>query len=326
MSTSQSHKQFVRDLKDRDHVTSVFLAVDKAVLTDRNGKPYMSFNLSDASGAINARIWDGVENWINAFEPGDFVRVKGVVQTYQNRKQLIVNEISKSDGTQVDLKDFVRETMEDPKELYTRLLGFVKSMKDDQIRKLTELALSDEEVHGLLLRAPAAKTIHHAYMGGLLEHIVSICSIMDFLAGHYSFLNRDLLLFGAIFHDLGKIWELSLEDGIKYTDRGRLVGHMVLSCELIDRLIKEIPDFERKKEDVLKHIVLSHHGKYEYGSPKEPALIEAMVVAMIDELDSKINTVIEFMRQELGTGERWTRLNPKFDRYFLLDFLRSREP
>lgn len=325
MSANQNQKQFVRDLKDRDQVSSTFLAVDKVVLTDRNGKSYMSFNLTDSSGSINARIWDRVENWVNSFEPGDFVQVKGIVQTYQNRKQLIVNEIAKSDGTRVDLKDFVRETMEDPKALFDRLNGFVKSIKNEKIRKLTELALADREVHSLLLRAPAAKTIHHAYMGGLLEHIVSICTIMDFLAKHYSFLNRDLLLFGAIFHDLGKIWELSLEEGIKYTDRGRLVGHMVLSCELIDRLAKQIPEFDQQTEDVLKHIVLSHHGKYEYGSPKEPALIEAMVVAMIDELDSKLNTVVEFMRQELGTGERWSRLNPKFDRYFLLDFLRERE-
>jgi 3'-5' exoribonuclease len=318
-------KQFVKDLKDRDAVVSVFLAVDKSVLTDRNGKSYMSFNLADASGSINARVWDKVDDWARVFEPGDFVRVKGHVQTYQNRRQLIVHDIQKADAGQVALKDFVGTAVEDPAKMFGRLLALVNTMEDPHIRQLVLTALGDAEVKSRVQRAPAAKSIHHAYLGGLLEHILSICNIMEFLAGHYAYLNRDLLLFGAIFHDLGKIWELTLEDGIKYTDRGRLVGHMAMACELIEREGAKVPGLTPEKADILKHIVLAHHGRLEYGSPKEPAFPEAMVVAMIDDLDSKLNTLVTFMRAELPSGEKWTRLHPQFDRYFYLEFLRAKE-
>lgn len=318
-------KQFVRDLKDRDAVTSVFLATDKMVLTDRNGKAYMTFNLVDSSGTINARIWDKVEDWARSFEAGDFVRIKGHVQTYQNRRQIVVHDIQKAAADQVALKDFVGAAVEDPMAMFERLKKIVASMEDEHIRVLIESAIADPEVKERLLRSPAAKSIHHAYLGGLLEHVVSICGVMEFLAKHYSFLNRDLLLFGAIFHDLGKVWELTIEDGIRYTDRGRLVGHMAMACELIDRGADQIKGFPILKRDILKHIVLSHHGKLEYGSPKEPALPEAMVVAMIDDLDSKLNTVVGFMRSELESNESWTRLHSKFDRYFYLEFLRAKE-
>lgn len=319
-------KQFVRDLKDRDHVGSIFLATDKMVLTDRNGKTYMSFNLADASGSINARVWEKVEDWSKSFEPGDFVQVKGFVQTYQNRRQVIVQEIQRASQTDVALKDFVGAAVTDPNQMFDQLVKLAETLGEPNIRALTLAVLNDEEVKPRLLRAPAAKSIHHAYMGGLLEHVLSICQVMEFLATHYRFLNRDLLLFGAIFHDIGKVWELSIDEGIRYTDRGRLVGHMAIACELIDDKTRAIDQFPPSLKDVLKHIVLSHHGKLEYGSPKEPAFPEAMVVAMIDDLDSKLNTVLGFMRQELGSGESWTRLNPHFERYFYLDFLRAKEP
>jgi 3'-5' exoribonuclease len=318
-------KQFIKDLKDRDSVLSVFLAMDKTVLTDRNGKSYMSFNLTDASGSINARVWDKVEDWSRIFEPGDFVRVKGHVQTYQNRRQIVVHDIQKASPDQVTLKDFVGTAVEDPKEMFKRLVEVAESLEDVQIRAMLLAAIQDPDVKLRILRAPAAKSIHHAYLGGLLEHILSICGVMEFLAKHYTFLNRDLLLFGAIFHDLGKIWELTFEEGIKYTDRGRLVGHMAMACELIDRVGSQIPGLDAAKLDILKHIVLAHHGRLEYGSPKEPAFPEAMVVAMIDDLDSKLNTVVNFMRSELDSRESWTRLHPQFDRYFYLEFLRAKE-
>ena len=318
-------KQFVRDLKDRDTVGSIFLATDKMVLTDRNGKTYMSFNLADSSGSINARIWEKVEEWSKTFEPGDFVRVKGFVQTYQSRRQVIVHDVQRASREEVTLKDFVGSTVADPNQMFDQLIALTGTMTNSHIRDLVLAVLNDSEIQARLLKAPAAKSIHHAYMGGLLEHVLSICRTMDFLASHYRFLDRDLLIFGAIFHDIGKVWELNIEEGIKYTDRGRLVGHMAIACELIDDKVRGIFGFPVTLKDVLKHIVLSHHGKLEYGSPKEPAFPEAMVVAMIDDLDSKLNTVVGFMRQELNSGENWTRLNPQFERYFYLNFLRDKE-
>lgn len=320
----QTSKQFVKDLKDRDSVLSTFLAVDRQILKDRNGKPYMSLNLADATGSINARIWEKVEDWQKVFEPGDFVKVKGHVQTYQSRKQIIVHDVEKMGSDQIDLKDFVVRSALDPQLMWKQLLEMVESIDNDHVRELSLRVLNRPGLKEQMLKAPAAKSIHHAYLGGLLEHVLSIAQIMNFLAGHYTSLDRSLLLFGALFHDLGKLWELSVEEGIKYTNTGRLVGHMVIICEVIDETVREIHEFPLELKDVLKHIVLSHHGKLEFGSPKEPMLPEAVMVAMIDDLDSKMNTILGFMMNELSLNESWTRLHPQFSRYFYLDFLRRK--
>ena len=189
--------------------------------------------------------------------------------------------------------------------------------------------LTAPDLQERLLKAPAAKTIHHAYRGGLLEHVLSIVDLMGVLAAHYPLLDRDLLVFGAIYHDLGKLFELDITEGIHYTHSGRLVGHMAIACEMIDRFTAEQTDFPADLRDVCKHIVLSHHGKLEYGSPKLPMFPEAMVVAMIDDLDSKLNTVFGFLRTEVQSApptESWTHYNPAFERYFYLDFFRKRLP
>ena len=189
--------------------------------------------------------------------------------------------------------------------------------------------LTAPDLTELLLKAPAAKTIHHAYRGGLLEHVLSITDLMRVIGAHYAWLDPDLLIFGAIYHDLGKLFELEITEGIHYTHSGRLVGHMAVACEMIDRFTAVQPDFPPKLKDCLKHIVLSHHGKLEYGSPKLPMFPEAMVVAMIDDLDSKMNTVFNFCKtevQSLPPGESWTHFHPGFERYFYLDFFRRRLP
>jgi 3'-5' exoribonuclease len=205
----------------------------------------------------------------------------------------------------------------------------VAKMKNPFIRELVEKTLTDPKLQDVLLRAPAAKTIHHAYRGGLLEHIHSIAGVMEALVKHYSFLDRDLLIFGAIYHDIGKIYELDLSEGIHYTQSGRLVGHMALACEMIDAKASAIPDFPSDVKDVLKHIVLSHHGKLEYGSPKLPMMPEAIVVAMIDDLDSKMNTLFHFLKNEVQNvpeNEKWSHYHPGFESYFFLDFFRKQQP
>lgn len=284
----------------------------------------MSFTLSDASGGLNARLWDKVDQVSGTFQSGDFVEVKGHVQLYQNRLQVVVHDVKKSELGEHDLRDFVPESKSDPQKVLAEILTLVETVKDPHIRQLLDDTLRDPDIRGLLLRAPAAKTIHHAYMGGLLEHILSICKLMQALAAHYDFLNLDYLLFGAIYHDIGKTFELKIEDGIKYTDAGRLVGHMGIACDMIEAKAGKILGFPQDLKDLLKHIVYSHHGRLEYGSPKTPSFPEAFVVAMIDDLDSKLNTMVEFMKEELGTGEKWTRYHSGFDRYFFLEILRER--
>lgn len=321
--SQDSNKQYVSDLKDKDPVQSVFLAKEKMILTDKNGRTYMSLNLSDVTGSIDAKVWEKADELAVMFQPGDFVDIKGHIQLYQNRRQLVVHDLKKASPEEINLRDFVAGATRSPAEMFKDLQAIVSTIENPHIRQLLEDTLGDEAAKERLLVSPAAKTIHHASIGGLLEHILSICGIMNALAEHYPILNRDYLLFGAIFHDIGKIWELEIAAGVQYTNVGRLVGHMGIACQMIDERTGKILGFPVELRDELKHIVLSHHGKLEYGSPKRPKFLEAMVVAMIDELDSKINTMVGVLHAELDQGERWTRFNQQFDRYLYLDIFRN---
>jgi 3'-5' exoribonuclease len=321
-----SQKIFIKDLTDKQSFTSVFLARDKAVLTGKNGKSYISLFLADNSGAIDARIWDNIESLIDGFQSGDVVRVKGVVQTFQNRRQIVVHRLEKALPEEYRMEDFVSTSRRPPEQMMAELLLIAESMKNHSIRQLTLDTINDPEIRKKLLVAPAAKSIHHAYVGGLLEHVVSICGIMKLLHTHYQAqqieMSLDLLLFGAIFHDIGKIWELDIDGGISYSDKGKLIGHMVMAVELVEKKASRILGFPEDLSVLLKHIILSHHGKMEYGSPKTPAFIEAFLVAAIDDLDSKMNTISQFVQAERGavegSGEKWSKFNPLFERYFLL--------
>lgn len=314
-------KQFVKDLNDKDQVQSVFAVKDKNIQTGKNGRPYMSLSLQDISGTIDARIWDNVEAISRKFSGGDFVQVKGQIQLFQNRKQLIVHSIDKAEAGSFQVSDLMKASSRLSEEMFEELLQIVKTIKNDHIRELVLNIIQDREIHEKLLRCPAAKTIHHAYIGGLLEHVLSICGLMNFISGHYPVLDRDLLIFGAIFHDLGKVWELDVQGGIHYTDEGRLVGHLVLASEVIEKNASKILGFPVELKNILKHIVLSHHGRLDYGSPKRPKLLEAYVVAAIDDFDSKMNNLENYMREEKKSGEKWSRYNSSFDRYFYLNWL-----
>lgn len=318
-------KRFVREIKEKDHLQTVFLVREKNAGTDRNGKAFLSVTLSDSTGNLNARMFEKVDSVASSVEIGDVVWVKGFVQLFQNRKQVIIHEMRKAVQGEYKMQELVADLGGDPHKHLADLLIIAASLSDPFLSQLIISTLNDPALQPTILKAPAAKTIHHAYRGGLLEHIHSIVSVMESLAGHYKFLNRDLLIFGAIFHDLGKIFELDLSEGIHYTQRGRLVGHMVLACEIIDEKAAAIKDFPADLLDIMKHIVLSHHGRLEYGSPKLPMFPEAVVVAMIDDLDSKMNTMFHFLKNEsesVALDEKWSHFHPGFERYFFLDVFR----
>jgi 3'-5' exoribonuclease len=312
----------VRDFAEKQTIHSYFLVRDKAYLVGKNGKPYISMFLADATGAVDTRIWDNVDILNETFQNGDVVKVKGQVQIFQGRKQFVVHRLEKAQPSEFDMNDFVTRSAREPEVMFAELLQIVEKMQDPSIRQLTLDVLNDPEIRGKFLVAPAAKTIHHAYQGGLLEHVLSICGLMVLLHGHYARfgteMKLDLLVFGAIFHDIGKIWELDIDQGITYTDKGKLIGHMVMAVELIEKKASRILGFPEPLKDILKHIILSHHGKIEYGSPKTPMFLEAFLVAAIDDLDSKMNTIDVFMKNERATGDRWSKYNQLFDRYFFL--------
>lgn len=317
-NSNSGAKRFVRELQDRETFSSVFLTRDKTIAVGKNGKPFMSVVLSDNSGSVDARVWDNVEHVADLFQSGDLVRVKGAVQIFQGRKQVVVHKLERVEPADHDMNDFLSKSAQAPEEMFQKLLAFVDLMQNPSLKQLTLDVLQDPEIRPKLLIAPAAKTIHHAYLGGLLEHILSICGIMKGLATHYGNLNLDYLLFGAIFHDIGKVWELQIDQGISYTDKGKLIGHMVMAVELVEKKASRIFGFPDELKDLCKHIILSHHGRLEYGSPKTPAFLEAFIVAAVDDLDSKINTISQFIDGERGSGESWSRFNQMFERYFYL--------
>lgn len=317
-SNTAAAKRFVRDLQDKETFSSVFLTRDKTVAVGKNGKPFMSVVLCDSTGTVDARVWDNVEYTADLFQSGDLVKVKGAVQIFQGRKQVVVHKLERVEPADHDMNDFLSKSAQAPEEMFQKLLSFVELIQNPSLKQLTLDVLQDPEIRPKLLVAPAAKTIHHAYLGGLLEHIVSICGAMKGLASHYGNLNLDYLLFGAIFHDIGKVWELQIDKGISYTDKGKLIGHMVMAVELVEKKASRIFGFPDELKDLCKHIILSHHGKLEFGSPKTPAFLEAFIVAAVDDLDSKINTISQFIDGERGSGESWSRFNQMFERYFYL--------
>jgi len=319
-------KVFVKDLQEKQTFHSFFLIREKTVLTGKNGKTYITTLLADRTGAVDARVWDNVEALSNLFQSGDIVRVKGQVQIFQGRRQVIIHRLEKALSQDYNPDDFVSASRREPEEMLAELLRLADGMQDRNIRQLTLDVLNDPEIRKRMLIAPAAKNIHHAYAGGLIEHILSICGLMTAIAAHYARqqveIKLDLLLFGAIFHDIGKVWELDIGNGITYTDRGKLIGHMVLAVELVEKKASRILAFPEELKDLLKHIILSHHGRMEYGSPKVPMFLEAFIVAAIDDFDSKINTIDGFIKNEReatqGSGEKWSKYNQLFERYFLL--------
>lgn len=317
----------IRMLTDKEPITDRPLLVkDKVLGVGKNGKSFLSLLVGDKTGHIDGRIWDRVDEISETFSIGDIVLVKGLVQVYQNRKQIIIHKIERALPESYSKEDFLIETAHvDAHALYSELVGIINTVEAQPIKQLLLDSVQDDDIKKLLLKAPAAKSIHHAHRGGLIEHIVSICKLMKSVAAHYNHLNYDLLIFGAVYHDLGKVWELEInKDMIQYSHKGRLLGHMQLACELIDKKSQRILGFPEDLREILKHIVLSHHGKIEYGSPVRPYIMEAFVVASIDEFDSKMDTMFSFIRAERETGDSWSRYSEHFDRYFYLENLKGK--
>jgi len=317
--------QFVKDLKEKDSVSSPFLIKFSSTAIGKNGKPYMNLVFMDKSGEVEARLWEDVTAYVGQAVKDSFVGVEGRCQSYQGRRQIVIQRLQILREDEVNPKDYVPESELDADALYEQLLGYVETMQDPYYKALAQSILGDDaDIVDRIKRAPAAKSIHHAYRTGLLEHVVSITGILDALSAHYGKLvDRDLLFLGGFFHDIGKVWELSYERVTDYTTEGKLIGHLVMGVELVDRKIRELEAqdgklpgvFPEDKKLLVKHLILAHHGRLEYGSPKEPQVLEALIVHMIDDLDSKVNAISRFIQQDQNPG-RWTALNRNYERFF----------
>lgn len=314
--SDKSEKQFfVRDLKPKDVIRSTFLVRSKSLCESRNAKPYLMMLLSDKTGEIDTRIWEDAESVAQTFQEGDVVAVAGKAHTFQNRLQLVVQHLSPIPPEEVNLTDYLRAADSNLEDLYAELISIFEGVKNPFVRELALSLLNDPEIARRYKLCPAAKTIHHAFIGGLLVHSMQLIRLVDAILPLYEDLDRDLLLFGAAFHDFGKIYELSYSGNFGYTDEGKLVGHMAIAISLIDRKIQTIPNFPQELEWHLKHLVLAHHGRLEYGSPKRPHTIEAQIVHHLDDMDSKINSIQTLMKNERN-GSRWTAYHKPYDNYY----------
>jgi len=309
--------QYSKSIREQDRVSNPFLIKYSAVATGKTGKPYMNIILTDKTGDIEARVFDNVPKFNAQAVKDTFVQVEGQAQGFNGRIQIHIKDLQVLREDEIEMDEFMPPSFLNAEKIYGELKAIVESMQDPHYRALMQAILIDDaEIVPLLKKAPAAKSIHHAYPVGLLEHVVSIAKMLDFLAGHYSpYINRDLLLLGGFMHDLAKIWELQFERTTDYTTEGRLIGHLVMGVELIEKKAQAIGGIPEEKKLLAKHMVLAHHGKLEYGSPKEPACIEALIVHMIDDLDSKVNAIRVFTENDSQTG-MWTLLNKQFERYF----------
>jgi 3'-5' exoribonuclease len=309
-------KTYIEDIRERDPINSVFLVRDKNMAMAKNGKPYMNLKLMDRSGEVDGRIWDRVDELNTQFEKDDFVHVKGKANLFMGKMQFIINSIERVDEQLINLGDFLPVSANDPQEMLAELREMIAHITDPDYRRLLEVFSADEEFMRLYLKAPAAKAMHHVYLGGLLEHSLCVARLAQDVSARYPRINRDLLLCSALLHDIGKVAELRYARSFDYTDAGKLIGHIVMGVEMLEEKIRTCPGFPPQKAMLLKHMLLSHHGQYEYGSPKRPKTLEAVVLNFVDDMDAKINGVALHIDREQHNPSDWTSYHRLYDRYF----------
>ncbi len=298
-------------------VTSNFVVVSKQIKPKKSGEPYIALTLGDRSGQLEAKMWDNVEEVLNVFEQDDFLKVKGLINKYKNRFQLTIHKLRKLGDTEIEFDDYLPKTTKNIDELWQTLAGFVNSFQNLHLQSLVRAFMSDPEIAAAYRNAPAAKTLHHAYIGGLLDHVVSLFRSCDLISRNYPQVNRDLLLTGAFFHDIGKIHELAYNRSFTYTTRGQLLGHMIIELEMLQAKLALFPDFPPELKILVEHLIISHHGQYEFGSPKLPMFPEALLLHYMDDLDSKMEAMRAHFEREADLESPWSSYNASLGRPLL---------
>jgi 3'-5' exoribonuclease len=312
-------RQFVQELTDGTAVDDVYLVVDKQLRANRNGNLYLQMVLRDRTATIDARQWNAGEPVFRSFEVGDFVQVKGKVQLFQGALQLILTHLERTDSGRVNLADFLPQSDQDVNKLLERLRGILLKLSNPHLRALIECFLMDDEFVRGFCQAPAGVRNHHAYLGGLIEHVVTILEAAERILPIYPNLDRDLLLAGIFLHDIGKVRELSYARAFAYTDEGQLIGHIVIGVEMLNEKVAKVPDltgepFPKELLLRLKHMILSHHGSYEFGSPRLPMTPEAIALHHLDNFDAKVHTFTRDIREDPNQRSAWTPFNQSLQR------------
>ena len=297
-------------------ITTSFVVVAKQAKPKKSGELYLALTLADRTGHLDAKMWDNVADHINCFEQDDFVKVRGLLNRFNGRFQLTVHKVRSMEESEVDFDDYLPRTTKDIGQLWKRLAEYVESFCDPHLKALVCAFMADPRIEQAYKAAPAAKTLHHAFIGGLLDHVVSLFQLCDLACRNYpETINRDLLLTGAFLHDIGKIHELSFARSFTYTTRGQLLGHMIIELEMLHEKIAGVPGFPGEYKTLIEHLIISHHGKYEFGSPKMPMFPEALMLHYLDDLDSKMESMRAHFQREPDSD--WTTYNSSLERPLL---------
>jgi 3'-5' exoribonuclease len=312
-------RRYISELSHQEAIDEVFLASDKQLRPNRSGNLYLQVELSDRTGRIGARMWNATEAVYRSFDNGDYVRVMGTTQLFQGAMQLIATKLTRVDPRSVDEDEFTAMGAAEIDRMTRRLSEMLRGMGNPHLLNLAECFLLDEELMGKFARAPAAVKHHHAYQGGLLKHVVTMMEVVSRVAPCYPQLDGDLLLMGAFLHDWGKTEELSYDRELAYTDEGQLLGHLVMAVAMLDAKLAEAEKLSGEpipREIVLrlKHMIISHHGEYAFGSPKLPMTLEAVALYCIDHMDAKLNAFEQLMREDPNVDSPWTAFNPNLSR------------
>lgn len=309
-------------------ITANFVVAAKQVKPKKSGEPYLALTLGDRTGTLDAKMWDGVAEAMATFEQDDFVKVRGLINKYNGRFQLTVHKLRRLEESEIEFGDYLPKTTKNIDELWAKVGAFVESFTNPHLKALIQAMMADEEIARAYKNAPAAKTLHHAFIGGLLDHVVSLMTSCDLVLRNYPHLDRDLVLTGVFLHDIGKIHELSYARSFTYTTEGQLLGHMIIELEMLHTKLAVLPDFPPQLKILVEHLIISHHGQYEFGSPKLPMFPEALLLHYMDDLDSKIESMRAHFEREIGSEAEWTGYNPSLGRPLLntQKFLKKIQP
>ena len=305
---------YVNELEPDKVITSNFLVQSKEIRQKKSGEPYLSLLLGDRTGDLDSKMWDNVAEVLDTFDRDDFVRVKGLIQVFHNRPQLTIHKLRRLDDSEVDYTDYFPSSSRDPEEMWRELREIVSGIGNPHLKSLVEALLDDPDVAQRYRRAPAAKSIHHAYLGGLIEHVLSLCSMAKLAAGHYGHIDLDLVLTGVVLHDIGKIYELNYERSISYSTEGQLIGHIEIAMRMVADKLRNLPGFPPRLRTLVEHMILSHHGHLEFGSPKLPQFPEALLLHYLDDMDSKMECMRAMIAKDRLVEGCFTSYNSALDR------------
>lgn len=307
--------KYINEFKPDDHIMGHYLCTQKNIQKTKTGKSYLSLTLQDKTGSISSKVWDLHEDIQLNFEANDFIKVDGLIRLFNDDLQMNITKLRLSDENEYDLKNYIPVTNMDMNELKAKLNRFITSVNEKSLAALLTTLFNDKEFYDLYTTHSAGKSMHHSYVGGLLEHSVSVTEICEFMSARTN-VNRDLLITASILHDMGKIYELSAFPLNDYTDDGELLGHIIIAANLLDKKTNEIDKFPKQLKSELIHCILSHHGEYEYGSPKLPRTIEAIILHFADNMDAKTKMFDEIVSADT-TRSNWTAYNKVFARRLL---------